>query len=413
MNKNRIDIVATVKARFKELEKLNGKLMRMNQIQAQARVQNNRLARTMVNGFNKSSTEVVRFNGNLLSLLFFGMEMKRIFGGALKSIFEGYKKAIPENHRFNQLTTQLSANWEFFKFQLADALAQSPFFQKFVNIAIKILRVFKSLPTPVKELIGWLLVIGAILGGVLMAVGVIGLGVTSLINLWAAMSGSKAIGAVVAGIKAIKTKIGAATIASKGFVATWALPIAAVLLLGYLWKKFVDKFGSDIGLQTDQWWEYIVVFVGAFVNGIATIGLAILKIPGFFLDVMVNILKAAGDFAKSIADMVAAAFDPRKTVKDQWDTFLSEQITRFSNPDNYGIVTGLDAVRDKISAATLSVTSDLVNKNNQPQQSDEGTTLIVVNNGVQGAVDEGVLTQSQLDMIMGSSNGDYSSGRYN
>ena len=53
------------------------------------------LNKTFIDGFNATSQEVIRFNGNLLSLLFFGMAMKQVFMGALKSIYEGYKKIIP------------------------------------------------------------------------------------------------------------------------------------------------------------------------------------------------------------------------------------------------------------------------------------------------------------------------------
>lgn len=133
--------------------------------------------------WNNSANEVYRFNGNLLGTLFFGMEMQRIFGGALSSLFEGYKKIIPEGHKFNTLTRNLTANWEYFKFQLADALFNSEAFQNLIVGATNLVKAFADLSPQTQRVIGWTLVLGTAFGALLFYVSVIGMGIASWANI--------------------------------------------------------------------------------------------------------------------------------------------------------------------------------------------------------------------------------------
>jgi len=130
----------------------------------------------------KGQDAQIGFNGSALSTLFFGMAIKNTFEGALKSIFGGYKKIIPASSEFNKSTTRLSANWEFFKFQLADALTQSPLFQKFIGYTIELVQSFQKLPTAMKEGIVWAMVLGAVLGSFLLVKSVVRLGLAGITN---------------------------------------------------------------------------------------------------------------------------------------------------------------------------------------------------------------------------------------
>ena len=63
-----------------------------------------------------------QFDFTILSLLFSGMFLERTFGGMFKSIIDSYKKAVGMNSQFNRATLKLSANFEFLKFSIANAL---------------------------------------------------------------------------------------------------------------------------------------------------------------------------------------------------------------------------------------------------------------------------------------------------
>ena len=189
------------------------------------------------NGFemfmNKLSRSFIAFNGNMLSIMFFGMEIQRVFTGALKSIFEEYKKIIPQQSEFNILTTKLSANWEFFKFQLAQAFAQSDLFRVLIGYAINLLRWFEQFSPTTKKLIVVLLILGAAIGGVLEKIGMMSLGIASLYNLMK-ITFTKTV-TDVNGLQTVVSRFSWGTLGKIGVI----LAIVAAFILA---KKSLDVF---------------------------------------------------------------------------------------------------------------------------------------------------------------------------
>jgi len=136
----------------------------------------------ITNWAKQGSEGLIGFNGAALSTLFLGMQLQKTFGAALTAIFDGYKKAQPEGSKFNEMTNKLSANWEFFKFQLADALTQSPMFQKFIAFTITLIQWFQKLPEPIKAATVALIAFTAALGVILFTTSTIKLGLAGLID---------------------------------------------------------------------------------------------------------------------------------------------------------------------------------------------------------------------------------------
>lgn len=164
---------------------MNRQIDTMNVNLKKTQIQTSRIGRI----WEQSKNGVFGFNGALLSTLFFGMEMQRIFGGALKGIFEGYKKIIPESHMFNIETTRLAANWEFFKFQLADALSNSPLFKILIGLTINLIKWFQGLSEETKTFIVISLGILTVIGAFMLYVSIIGLGIAGLGDLAIAAQG--------------------------------------------------------------------------------------------------------------------------------------------------------------------------------------------------------------------------------
>jgi methyl-accepting chemotaxis protein len=209
---------------------------RMMDLEAQTKRNNTAFAAF----WQSSRMGALGFNGTLLSLLFFGMEMKRVFGGALRSIFDGYKKIIPESHKFNVMTTKLSANWEFFKFQLADAMANSKLFQRFIQFLIQIIQKFQGLGENTKVVLVSLLAIGVALGGILFTVGVWGMGMAAISDMVTATTlGFGKMGGAVKGISFAKFVKG-------------GLILAAVAGAIYLAKSAFDKFADSSDYARDK-----------------------------------------------------------------------------------------------------------------------------------------------------------------
>jgi hypothetical protein len=183
--------------------------LKLQQQQAALQKAQNMAASKFTGFIQKGQHAQIGFNGAALSGLFFGMQLQKTFGGALKSIFEGYKKIIPESHEFNKMTTRLSANWQFFKFQLADALSNSPLFQSLISFSIKLLQVLQGLPAPVKSFLMYAMLAAAALGAWLFTTNTLRLGLAGisdqmgLINAatgkfsWGKMGTTAGIGAAV------------------------------------------------------------------------------------------------------------------------------------------------------------------------------------------------------------------------
>ncbi len=106
-----------------------------------------------------------------LAWLFAGMAMKKVFGAALRSIWNTYKEIIDVNDQFFQATQRLNAAWQFFKFTLIDALAQSPMFMSLIETAIQLVNLFGQLSPQAKETLMKIIIFGFAAGTIMMFLG--------------------------------------------------------------------------------------------------------------------------------------------------------------------------------------------------------------------------------------------------
>lgn len=313
----------------KETEKLNRQVSTQVKLFKQARAVESMMrfeqgTKGLVGVWNKLSDSTLRFNGNLLSMLFFGMAIKNVFTSALKSIFEGYSKIMPEGSEFNQLTSKLSANWQFFKFQLADALASSPIFKALIDNAIDLIQKFQGLS---KETKTWIVIgmgIFVIIGALLMFIGVVGLGLASLTNIAIGFGALKLIGTGAMGGLTTATIKWLTALAP---VVGWLLLIGAAIAVLY---KINSKHLDNMGLEVTGTWNNIKSVAVTFAAGIVNIFILLIStIIGLFIGlggavkiVFDSILELAKQLASAIWSAIKAGFtggDPLKAFVDTWD----------------------------------------------------------------------------------------------
>lgn len=430
MNRIFVQFDSNAQEMGKRIDEMNGKFMQLNKINAHLAVSSNRFTNALANGLNKSSTEVVRFNGNMLSLLFFGMELKRIFLGALKSIFEGYKKIIPESSAFNRMTTKLSANWEFFKFQLADALANSPLFQKFIGFLIRVLQVFNSLPTPIKSMIGYLLIVGAVIGTILMFIGIWALGVGSLINQFGILK------------SAILNAGGAFNILSPtllGFLATAALLALLFMGLNASLKKFHEhsdtgkkkweKFKTTMTDVMGSALEPILEAIGAMNIDLNDLNEIMIVVGAIFQNVLVSIGMMLNALVPLIRTIVNGFSILIRTIKN-----ASEMLWNFYNWDFDGVLKNWDDLKNGVVQDIDDITeawkksqtnfnelqgsiitgqeieaalNDYRNSIALEAESSQSTSDVVIVGSIDQAADEGYLTPEQLQKIISANTSGY------
>ncbi len=151
--------------------------------------------------FEKTKKKM-EFDGDAMGIMFFGMAIQKWAVGGLTAMFESYKKIIPESSEFNRQTTVMSANWELFKFQLADALTKSPMFQVMTQKLISMLKTFQALSPETKKWIGYLTAGMAVLGGSMFIFGTMTLGIKSVIGKLMSLGGAfEAVGTKGLGFK--------------------------------------------------------------------------------------------------------------------------------------------------------------------------------------------------------------------
>jgi len=84
-----------------------------------------------LNHFNK---KMRGFDMNALSLMFFGMALKRFFGGALKSLMKTYNEIMGKHSEFINATTHLRASWDFLKVAIMNTLNSERFIEIILSV---------------------------------------------------------------------------------------------------------------------------------------------------------------------------------------------------------------------------------------------------------------------------------------
>lgn len=115
--------------------------------------------------------EILAFS---LSIMFVGFALRRFTDNVFRGLFNTMKMVSHETSEFNVLTNQLSANWEFLKWSIMDALMQTGVYEKFVNFLIGMMQRFNDLDDSTKVWLVRLTAIAAVVGTLMIIWGQFG-----------------------------------------------------------------------------------------------------------------------------------------------------------------------------------------------------------------------------------------------
>ena len=125
------------------------------------------------------------FQGQWLSIMFFGMAIERVFGGIAKSgigafekIMEGTDELVRNTNSAYVALNAVGASMDYLKFSVGNALATA--LEPFVNKLIKLNDAFARFANRHPKIVSAILLIGAAFGAVLSTVGMVKLGVRGL-----------------------------------------------------------------------------------------------------------------------------------------------------------------------------------------------------------------------------------------
>lgn len=164
---------------------------------------------------------VRKFRMELLSVMFFGMQLKKTFSKFLTEALNTYSKITENQTALGKAIMRTQAAWEFFKFSLIEALR--PLILWVTEIAVKFMDWASAHPV-IMKLTGALAVMGLVLGTLMFLFGMTGLGIigVSMVMEQFSVAGTASIGAVAA---------------SAGVLAIEILAIVAVIYILYrAWK---------------------------------------------------------------------------------------------------------------------------------------------------------------------------------
>ncbi len=100
--------------------------------------------RKTTNSIGKINKKMNTFDMRLLSVMFGGMALSRLFGGITRNIINTFIKAEDHTSGLTNATTRLSASWEFMKFSIMDAL-NTDFFLAIIDNIVKFINWISNL----------------------------------------------------------------------------------------------------------------------------------------------------------------------------------------------------------------------------------------------------------------------------
>jgi len=289
----------------------------------------------LVKWINKGKQAQIGFNGAALSLLFFGMAIQKVTVGALTSIFETYKKLIPESNEFNKATTRLSANWEFFKFQLADAFVNSKIFQFLIQGAINLLKWVQQLSPEMKLLIVSLLGVGAALSGWLIISNTVRLGLASVIDQVGTL-GVLTSGFSWGALAILGTLLVGAALSMEEFYTNteigkkkWELLTSALsTVLKNIVNPIIEGF-QNIGININETKELMIVFGAVFHNVLVILGVginALITILRTLFNILSIIIRTIKNTSEAISSLLVLDFDGATAAWRDWKNGITQDI---------------------------------------------------------------------------------------
>lgn len=172
------------------------------------------------------------FNMALLSAMFFGMAMKMVAEQITRATTQTFLKLTEATTTSGQALTRLTANWEYLKFTIGSAIAESlePLVPRLVEIIQKFTDWVDQNPKLVSGIIG---VIG-VLGTILFVFGTVGLGIKGVVEVFNAFLGVLQIGGPIFKLFG-KMILGTLSLIAKH--PAIMILIGSILLLNYAWKN--------------------------------------------------------------------------------------------------------------------------------------------------------------------------------
>ena len=243
-----------------------------------------------------------------LSMLFFGMALKRISTSIIKSALESFKKITEGSRMSAGAIGILEVHFELLKFTIGEAI--NTLLQAFLPAIIEIILSITDWIQQHDKLAAGILIVTLALGTLLGIFGTLGSALLGIINLFELISASPVTAALISGFTELAAVVGefVGVTGLGAILATIALIVLAVMALYAAWK-------TNLGRIHDTWsalwanvkeifqttWELIKnifkdvmdIIVGIFEGDWEKVGNAVLSLIGHVAEGIVKLFASA------------------------------------------------------------------------------------------------------------------------
>jgi len=312
----------------------------------------------LVNVVDKASAQLNRVQNRLqqfgrsfkmeyLSLLFFGMAIQRMFLGLARTGMDAYMKITEGQTEFGQSTLKLAAAWEYTKFVIGEAIGSV--LTALLPTILPIIRKITDWVEQNKELVGWIIIIGVILGTLMMTFGIVALGIRGMLA-W--------IGNMIGAFKMLG--VAATFLMANPVILAIALIAAAIIFLYFAWQNN---------------WFNIRQTTGVIVHGIANAFFYLVEAGQFLLTGMIivwnGILTVVEMVAGPIIDVIngiGAAY--AWLTGDVFDPIQKDFLTGFkmAGKDLIALNKQIDEFQQKTGQGIFDFGTDLITQGNLMNQ---------------------------------------------
>lgn len=297
-----------------------------------------------------------KFQGWALSVMFFGMAIKRVFESAIKKSIGIFNEIMASTTDSVSNIAHVGAMFQYLGFVVGEALNTA--LEPFIPVIMEIISALTEWIEKHPKLTAWILILGFLVGGLLMLLGILVLGVGGLIQAFfkigpvAKLFGQGLVWVagkayyLLTAIEALATKIAtgiftgtaaggakgtAAAVLANPFIAAVLVMIAGIIYLGYKW----DWEWAAMYANATIWGLNLLRFFNQLVQGwVDLFSLGAGSIKDTFAAVFNDIITGWNKMINKISQYEGMSWITRLTMTPFETTGYSSAMENFNNNQN-------------------------------------------------------------------------------
>jgi len=267
-----------------------------------------------------------------LSTLFGGMAIKKFFEGIATDSFVTFNKLVANTMMANNATSQLTGAMTVLKYTMGEAL--NSVLETLVPLLMPLLEKIMEFVQTHSKLVGWVVIVGILLGGLMMLVGqfvLLGLGLKAGAVLFAGLG--------TAGATAGTAMAGGTAMGVAGLLKTGLMILAVIAI----WKTLFSLLSGDE--STTKWVKKVIVAIAGAVSYILYIITKVIQTIMSAIEVLgINVqwvFKSMGRIIQNVfADIINWVINAINTLLKGWNKIASSKAGKVLGLGQIGLMTG-------------------------------------------------------------------------